>query len=860
MLGLTARRTVGRAIAAHRLVSLLALIGVLGALTGCWDLSISDHRPPTTSHLASISVSPPDSSLAAGLAQRLTATGIYSDGSKQDLSSSVTWTSSQTAIARIDAGGTATAIASGSTTITATDGGIAGSTTLTVTSAHLMSIGVTPAAPSIALGTAQDFKATGVYSDNSVHDLTNSVSWRSVTPAIASISSAGLATALRVGTTIITGTLGAVTSSSVTLRVTGATVASVIVMPATATIANGTQQLFTATGVFSDRSTQDLSNSATWSSSAPTIATIGNTSGSNGLATAAGVGTASITATFHAVTSPAAMLTVSAATLVSIAVTPAVPSLPLGLDEQLMATGTFTDNSTQDLTSAVTWTSSNTSVADVSSALNTAGFVTSHSVGSTNITATLGAISSAPVALTVTAATLVSIAVTPVVATIALGAGQQFTATGLYTDSSTQSLTTSATWFSSSDPVASISNASGSNGLATSLTAGSTTITAVLGSVTSNPVTLTVTESVLYSFSGAPGDGANPWFGSLLLASDGNFYGLTAFGGINSDGTVFKITPAGVETVLWSFGNGNDGSNPYGNLMQGSDGNFYGMTNVGGLYNWGTVFKITPAGVETVLWSFANGNDGANPYGSLIQGSDGNFYGMTYAGGTYQGYVGGVYYAGTVFKITPAGVETVLWSFGNGGDGSIPYGNLVLGGDGNFYGMTYAGGGDGMGTIFKITPAGAETLLWSFGAGGDGADPVGSLTLGSDGNFYGLTPVGGANGAGTVFKITPGGAETVFYSFDYAAGDGYYPAGGLIQETDGNFYGTTGYGGSTNGGTIFDITPSGTETVLYSFGSASAGFDGLMPHGDLTLGSDGAFYGMTTYGGANDLGTVFTYK
>jgi uncharacterized repeat protein (TIGR03803 family) len=370
-------------------------------------------------------------------------------------------------------------------------------------------------------------------------------------------------------------------------------------------------------------------------------------------------------------------------------------------------------------------------------------------------------------------------------------------------------------------------------------------------------------ESVIHTFSGAPSDGANPWYGSLLLASDGNFYGTTAFGGTNHDGTVFKITPAGLETVLWSFGNSGDGSNPYSSLIQARDGNFYGTTNLGGLYGSGTVFKITPAGVETVLWSFGNSGDGANPYGSLIQGSDGNFYGMAYAAGTNQRYVGGLLQGGTVYKITPAGVETVLWSFGSGSDGATPYGKLISGSDGNFYGMTCAGGVNGKGTIFKITPAGAETVLWSFGGSGDGATALGNLTQGSDGSFYGMTYFGGANNAGVVFKMTPAGAETVLHSFDNT-GDGWAPQGSLIKGTDGNFYGLTGHGGLEDAGSIFVITPSGTETVLYSFGAGpnASESDGQAPYGDLTVGSTGIFYGMTSFGGDNNLGngTVFTFN
>ena len=358
--------------------------------------------------------------------------------------------------------------------------------------------------------------------------------------------------------------------------------------------------------------------------------------------------------------------------------------------------------------------------------------------------------------------------------------------------------------------------------------------------------------SVLYSFTGAPGDGANPWYTSLLLASDGNLYGMTSSGGAYNGGTVFRITPAGTETVLWSFGNGTDGASPYGSLIQGSDGNFYGMTNLGGLYGRGTVFVITPGGVETVLSSFGNSTDtpidGYNPYGSLIELSDGNFYGMAYGVGPT--------YPASVFKITPGGVRTLLWSFGSGSDGDTPYGRLTQGSDGNLYAMTYQGGVNGQGTIFRLTPGGVETVVRSFGGIGDGAHPTGSLTLGSDGNFYGMTIDGGTNNAGVVFKITPDGIETVLHSFG-DSGDGQYPQGSLIQGTDGNFYGVTGLGGVFGSGTLFRITPNGTETVRWSFGANS---DARSAFGDLTQGSDGTFYGLSSRGGEHDFGAVFTFK
>jgi uncharacterized repeat protein (TIGR03803 family) len=354
-------------------------------------------------------------------------------------------------------------------------------------------------------------------------------------------------------------------------------------------------------------------------------------------------------------------------------------------------------------------------------------------------------------------------------------------------------------------------------------------------------------ESVLYSFN-TTGDGTYPYYTHLLLASDGNFYGTGGDGGANSLGAVFKITPAGAETVLWSFGVGTDGTKPYGGLVQGTDGALYGTTYKGGTNDDGAVFKITLAGVETVLWSFGSGTDGTYPYSSLIQSTDGNYYGMTEGGGVNSG--------GIVFKLTPAGTETILWSFGSGTDGNTPYGSLLQASDGNFYGMTEGGGTNTDGTVFKITAAGAETVLWSFGSGTDGQEPYGSLIQASDGDFYGLTNEGGVNSLGAVFKITPAGAETLLWSFGSGT-DGTYPSGSLVQGSDGNFYGMTCDGGANNDGAIFQITPTGTETLLWSLG---AGTDGSYPYGDLTLGPDGTIYGVTYDGGAYNHGAVIEYN
>jgi uncharacterized repeat protein (TIGR03803 family) len=368
--------------------------------------------------------------------------------------------------------------------------------------------------------------------------------------------------------------------------------------------------------------------------------------------------------------------------------------------------------------------------------------------------------------------------------------------------------------------------------------------------------------SLFYPFGTSSGqDGQEP-YGSLIQGNDGNFYGLTYGGGTNNDGTVFKITPAGVETVLYSFGAvSHDGVWPYGNLIQGNDGNFYGLTNGGGTNYYGTVFKITPAGVETVLYSFgAVSHDGQEPYGSLIQASDGNLYGMTESGGTNG--------TGTVFKIVTDGTvggttESVFYSFGHSGgnDGESPYyGSLIQASDGNFYGMTQSGGTNSAGILFKITPAGVETVLYTFGATGiDAYGPYGSLIQASDGNFYGMTYEGGTNDDGTVFKIvtdgTVGGTtESVLHSFG-SSNDGSEPYGSLIQGNDGNFYGMTYEGGTNNDGTVFKITPAGVESVVYSFGSVSN--DGRGPYGSLIQGNDGNFYGMTYGGGVDGDGIVF---
>ena len=358
-------------------------------------------------------------------------------------------------------------------------------------------------------------------------------------------------------------------------------------------------------------------------------------------------------------------------------------------------------------------------------------------------------------------------------------------------------------------------------------------------------------------------DGNNPG-GGLVEDSHGNFYGTTTVGGTFNAGAAYVIRPDGTETLLHSFGGATgDGIHPNGALVLGSDGNLYGTTSNGGTYGGGTVFSLTPAGAETVLLSFGGaiygggtflrGSTGLFPNGGLIQDSQGDFYGTTQAGGALPG--GNGVPGGTVFRLTRDGFWTLLYTFSFGtADGSNPQAGLILGRDGNLYGTTSDGGTAQFGTVFRITPAGKETILYSFQGGIDGMSPVGALTLGSDGNFYGTTEGGGATGGGAVFRVTPTGDESVLYSFQDGS-DAAFPMATLLEGSDGNLYGTSNSGGQNAGGTVFMVTPTGVETVLYSF-SGFFGNDGN-PTGALVLGSDGSLYGTTAAATTGAEGTVF---
>jgi uncharacterized repeat protein (TIGR03803 family) len=321
-------------------------------------------------------------------------------------------------------------------------------------------------------------------------------------------------------------------------------------------------------------------------------------------------------------------------------------------------------------------------------------------------------------------------------------------------------------------------------------------------------------------------DGAEPAAG-LIFDRKGNLYGTTEYGGANNDGVVFKLTPRGKYTVLHSFcarDNCKDGMSPQVGLVLDQQENLYGTTQYGGSYGGGVVFKVTPQGKETVLYSFcAQGppcTDGANPLARLVFDQQGSLYGTTYRGGDQPGCGG--YGCGVVFKLTLEGKETVLYSFctqANCADGAQPSAGLVSDRKGNLYGTTSGGGAYQSGVVFKLTPKRKETVLYGFCAQSncaDGALPLAGPVFDNRGNLYGTTPYGGASGAGVVFKLTPKGKETVLYSFcAQGCTDGYRPFAGVVFDQKGNLYGTTQYGGFSNYptdcykgcGVVFKLTP-----------------------------------------------------
>jgi uncharacterized repeat protein (TIGR03803 family) len=390
-------------------------------------------------------------------------------------------------------------------------------------------------------------------------------------------------------------------------------------------------------------------------------------------------------------------------------------------------------------------------------------------------------------------------------------------------------------------------------------------MTILLSVVVANLPAQGQTYSVLYTFAGM--DGASPT-ASLILDEQGNLYGTTGWGGGTSCGdpqgcgTVFKLDPAGNETVLHSFTESPDGSHPFGSLVLDAQGNLYGTTQSGGAYNGdfgfggGTVFELSSSGVESVLYSFcrlANCKDGELPEAGLVLDARGNLYGTTAFGGGHSRACGNLS-CGTVFKVFQKGhqfKEDRIDSFTGRADGGNPEAPLIRDAAGNLYGTTiYPEGG-----VFKVSSVDGkwkQTVLHGFGGGLDGDSPTGGLVMDADGDLFGTTFSGGAYNYGTVFELDAAGNETVLYSFAGTGGDGRGPQAGLVLDGKGNLYGTTAYGGDDTCnapygcGTVFKVDAGGRETVLHSF---VGDVDGATPFAGLVMDARGNLYGATFNGG-----------
>ena len=366
-------------------------------------------------------------------------------------------------------------------------------------------------------------------------------------------------------------------------------------------------------------------------------------------------------------------------------------------------------------------------------------------------------------------------------------------------------------------------------------------------------------ETLFYSFPAASAT-VEPY---TLISALGGLYGTTVGGGNYNNGQIFSLGYGGVGADLYAFpltgGAGTYGPNC---LILGKDGNFYGTSDSGGTsfqgnLDGGTVFQLTPAGVLTTLYAFGDLTDGVHPNG-VIQGSDSNFYGTTANSDVNS--------SGILFQVTPQKTEKVIHYFSQAGappgDGAYPIGQLVEVPQQTatvYYGVTSQGGANGTGIVFAINGSGSETILHSFAAVGsltDGVYPVGGLMHATNGNFYGMTSNGGANNGGAIYQITPAGQESLIYSFPIVPGGsaGPSPTGALVQATDGNLYGITRFGGSLNYGQVFKLTPSGVFSVVHSFSAGTT--DGAEPS-SLVQASDGNLYGTTLFGGTNNTGAVF---
>lgn len=518
-----------------RAVLLSTVLGVLALLTACGGGPTSNGGDNPS--LLAIQVTGQNSTLIAGAGEQLTATGGFSNQTQQNLTSSVTWGTSNSAIATVSSNGMLNAVAAGNCTISASKGGVSGSFQLTVQPA-LTSISITPVNPTIAAKTSLQFTATGTFSDGSKKIITATVNWSSSNIAAATIGNSagttGLALGVAGGQTTITASSGAI-SNSTTLTVTSATATSIGIMPGNnPSLDLGIALQFTASATFSDGSQQDVTGVVTWSSSNSSVASI--TGG--GLATGKDVGSTTISAAFEGVNA-GTLLSVTAANLQSISIQ-GDSSAPSGITVFFTAIGEFNDGSTRNITQLVNWSSSNNSV--ISLGLNNGQGVTA-TPGAVTITATLGA-ALGNAGFTVTNAKIASISITPAVVTIPIGGHSHFTATGVFNDQSTADITSSATWTSNNTAVATVGSSSGSFGTAVGVSTGNASIQASFtanGATATGNTELTVDSGTLTSIA------LNP---SSTLVAAGSSVQYNAIGNF-SDNTSETIN----QFVTWSSSN-----------------------------------------------------------------------------------------------------------------------------------------------------------------------------------------------------------------------------------------------------------------------------------------------------------------
>jgi trimeric autotransporter adhesin len=489
----------------------------------------------TGATLQTLQIDPVDPSVGVGVALAFTATGLYSDGTKVDLTSQVMWQSSSLMVLPIDAGGHATSQAVGTSVVTATLGMLTASSTVTVTPASLVSIAVTPPTTTLSPGGTAPLTATGTFSDGTTADVTSSVTWSASPPGVVSVSNAmgtsGVVTALAVGGATVTATMGLV-SGAATVSVSAATLTKIVVSPASAMVPIGGSLPFTAAGTYSDGSVRDVTSQAAWASGANTIATVANAPGA-GAVTGVAVGMVGITATLGGVVGMASV-SVVAATLQTITVTPANATVTAGLRSNYTATGTYSDGSTLDITSQVTWTTGDTTVATVSNVSGASGQLLARAMGMTTVSATLGMVMG-QTTINVVGATASSLSIAPIAASTPLGTGVQFTATLVFTNGTTRNVTGMGTWSSSNTMAATI----GRTGRATPVAAGVTTIDVTYMGLDAS-TTLTVTDAIPTSIQITPIEptmpvGTTQQFTVTAIMSDGTTRNVTAASTFVSD-------------------------------------------------------------------------------------------------------------------------------------------------------------------------------------------------------------------------------------------------------------------------------------------------------------------------------------